>query len=60
MLKRLSIEHYKGFYDEQSLDFAIPQNGLEGRNPQGQISPTCNQLQNKKFTPPPLLDCKIN
>lgn len=30
MLKKLSIEHYKGFYDEQSLNFAIPQNGLEG------------------------------
>ena len=26
MLKKLSIEHYKGFYEEQSLDFAIPNN----------------------------------
>lgn len=29
MLKKLSIEQYKGFYEEQSLNFAIPHN-LEG------------------------------
>src|SRR5579863_1721118 len=30
MLKKLSIEHYKGFYEEQSLSFALPHDNLEG------------------------------
>lgn len=30
MLKKLSIENYKGFYDEQSLEFATPKDNLEG------------------------------
>jgi len=32
MLKRLSIEHFKGFYDRQTVDFAIPdqENGGSG------------------------------
>jgi predicted ATP-dependent endonuclease of OLD family len=30
MLKKLTIEHYKGFYEEQSVDFAEPDNEKNG------------------------------
>jgi DNA repair exonuclease SbcCD ATPase subunit len=30
MLKKLSIEYYKGFYEQQSIEFSIPNRKNEG------------------------------